>query len=284
MGTGPRRNLRCAVALLPWLAVACGPAPAPDARPLVAVSVLPQAWVVERLAGELVNVAVMIPPGASPATHEPDLSQRRALERAVLYVKVGHPHFPFEATWLDPLLGERPDLTIVDCAAGLERFEHDPHLWLSPSRMRAMAEPIAHALIAALPAEADSIRLNAAAFEAELATTEGRVREILTAARGKSFVVQHPAWGYLAEDYGLIQIAVQDENREPDPRELAELIATARELDVQVIFSQPHFDATSARVVADEVGASVEMLDPLAEDWARNLIHVAERLAAEARG
>jgi len=72
--------------------------------------------------------------------------------------------------------------------------------------------------------------------------------------------------------------------REPDPRRLAQLIERARALGVAVVFSQPQFDPTSARVVAAEIGARIESLDPLAADWATNLVHVAERLAAEARG
>ncbi len=94
----------------------------------------------------------------------------------------------------------------------------------------------------------------------------------------------HPAWGYLAEEYGLVQIAIQHENREPDPHRLARLIKRARDLDVEVIFQQPQFDGASARVVAEAIGGRVEALDPLAADWADNLVHVAERLAAESRG
>ncbi|HKJ25062.1 MAG TPA: zinc ABC transporter substrate-binding protein [Myxococcota bacterium] len=279
----PRRSAR-ALALLALAALACGPAPDADDRPIVAVSVLPQAWLVDRLAGDAVEVVVMIPPGASPATYEPGIAERRALERASLYVKVGHPHLVFEASWLEPLLRERPDLAVVDGAVGLVSFEHDPHLWLSPTRMRAMGRAVALALVDLAPAEADAIRANAAGLDAEIAEVDRTLGRVLSDARGKRFFVLHPAWGYLAEEHGLVQVAIQEHNREPDAHRVAALIGEARALGVAVIFSQPQFDAAGARVVAEEIGARVEPLDPLAADWPTNLVHAAERIAAEARG
>jgi zinc transport system substrate-binding protein len=278
----PARTLAL-LALAALAAAACGGAPEAE-RPIVAVSVLPQAWLVERIAGDVAEVVVMIPPGASPATFEPGLAERRALESAALYVKVGHPHLAFETSWLAPLLRERPELAVVDGSAGLERFEHDPHLWLSPTRMAAMARAVAAGLSEALPDEADAIRAGAARVADEIEATDRAVGEALAGARGKRFFVLHPAWGYLAEEHGLVQVAVQEHNREPDARRLARLIEEARALGVAVVFSQPQFDAAGARVLADEIGARVEILDPLARDWPANLIHAAGRIGAEARG
>jgi zinc transport system substrate-binding protein len=262
----------------------CGPAAEAPARPIVAVSVVPYAWLVERVAGNLVECVVMIPPGASPATHEPTLAERRALERAALYVKVGHSHFPFERAWLDRLLEERPDLPVVDGSPGPERIEDDPHVWVSPARMAETARAVADALVARLPEHAEALRVGESAVLAEIAATEERVRVTLAPARGRTFVVLHPAWGHLAREYGLVQLAIQHGNREPDARRLSEVIERSRALGVEVIFGQPHFDPAGARVVAEAIGARVEILDPLARDWPANLTHVAERLAAEARG
>jgi len=272
-----------ALAALALASLACGDAPELSRRPMVAVSVLPQAWLVERLAGDAVEVAVMIPPGANPASYEPGLVERRALEHAVLYVKVGHPHLVFESSWLEPLLRERPELAVVDGAAGLASLEHDPHLWLSPARMGAMGRAVAEALLAIAPDEAATIGANAARLEAEIAALDDGLRATLAGARDKRFFVLHPAWGYLAAEYGLVQVAIQQHNREPDARRIASLIGEARTLGVAVVFSQPQFDPASARVVAHEIGARVEPLDPLALDWPTNLVHAAERIAAEAR-
>jgi zinc transport system substrate-binding protein len=248
----------------------------------VAVSVLPQRSFVEKIAGDRVRVEVMIPPGANPATHEPGVEQLRWLSRAILYVKVGHPGFPFEAAWLDRLLADHPGLEVVDTGAGLGARAGDPHLWVSPRRAAAMAEAIAAALIRALPAERDAFQANLARFSAEVDALDAEIGRILAPHRGERFLVVHPAWGYLAEDYGLQQVALEPEGKEPDAGTLARRIREARAAGVQVVFAQPHFDDAAARVVADEIGARVEMLDPLAPAWGENLLQVAHAVAAGA--
>ena len=116
--------------------LACGPEPVSDDRPTVAVSVLPQAWILEQLAGDRLNVAVMIPPGANEATYEPTMKQMRAVQRASLYVKIGHPDFPFEAAWLDDLLRDTPDIEVLQGFEGVAFAAGDPHPWTAPSAMR----------------------------------------------------------------------------------------------------------------------------------------------------
>jgi zinc transport system substrate-binding protein len=279
-GTRPRWGWILPVTIA--LSLACGSEQPDRDRPLVVVSVLPQAFFVERIGADLVEIAVMIPPGASPAAHEPNLGQLEALSRASLYVKVGHPHFPFEAAWLEQLLAERRDLPVVDASAGLERTEDDPHIWVSPRHARAMARNIGTALAALLPAQAATLESRLERLLAEIDATDTEVREILRDSRGRAFFVFHPAWGYFAEEYGLRQVAIQESGKEPDPRALAEFIEEAKEAQVKVVFAQPHFDAASARVIAEELGGRVESLDPLAYDWPRNLRDAARAIAAGA--
>jgi len=279
-----RRRLARALAPLPWLLASCGGEAPPDPRPVVAVSVVPQAWLVERLADERVRIVVMIPPGANEATHEPELAEVQALARASLYVKVGHPHFPFEQAWLDRLLAERPDLPVVDGSRGLASLEHDPHVWVSPLRVQEMVGPLADALVRLLPEDAEAIREREARLRDDVRRVDADLRGILGPAHGKTFLVLHPAWGYLAEDYGLVQLAIQHENREPDLHRVSALVAQARALGIDTVFVQPQFDPASARVVAEALGARVETLDPLAPDWDANLERVARQIAQAARG
>jgi zinc transport system substrate-binding protein len=261
------------------LVTACGPDAPRDARPLVAVSVAPQRFVVRAVAGDLVRVEVMIPRGASPHTYEPTLQQIRALDEAALYVKVGHPNFPFEAIWLDRILADAPGLAVVDASAGLPRRDDDPHLWLVPRHVEHMAVQVEAALEKLLPAERDTLRANLDAFRGRARALDREIRGLLEDEKGGEFFVFHPAWGYFAEEYGLRQVAVEHEHKEPDPHELAELIEHARESKVRVIFIQPQFDRKSAQTLAQETGARVEVLDPLAEDWEANLRHAAHALA-----
>lgn len=247
------------------------------------VSVLPQAYFVQRVAGPRVRVEVMIPPGASPATHEPTLEQLRALSEASLYVKVGHPHFPFERAWLGRVLAQANGLRVVDGSAGLEGGDGDPHVWLAPRHALVMAGHVEAALAALLPEHAAEFRANLAAFAAEVRALDAELRELLAPARGRRFLVFHPAWGHFAEAYGLEQIAIERDGKHPDARALQRLIEGARADGVRVLFVQPQLDPRSAELVAGEVGCRVESLDPLARDWAANLRHVGRALAEALR-
>ncbi len=250
-------------------------------RPLVLVSVAPQRFFVERLAGPWVEVRAMLPPGASPIQYEPSWPQLRDVGRATLYVKLGHPHFPFERTWLDPLLAEHPELAVLDSGANAAHDE-DPHTWLVPRNVRAGLGPLADALSTALPGRGPAIQARRGAFERELEVLDGELRARLAPLRGTEFLVFHPAWGHFAAEYGLRQTAVEREHKAPDLGRLAALIERARSERVRVIFVQPQFDPEAARVIADEIGARIEPLDALAGDWPANLRRAARRLA-EAR-
>jgi len=280
--TSSRRAFRSVArvrALLLLGIVACGSEPASSARPLVMVSVLPQEYVVDRVAGDRVRVEVMVPPGASPSTYEPSLAKMRLLGVAALYVKVGHPNFPFEKAWLDRILAEAPDLPVVDASEGAESREGDPHVWVAPRHVETMAVNVEAALGKLLPDHRETLQANLASFRAEIAALDGEIRELLAGRKGGRFLVLHPAWGYFAEAYGLEQVAIEHEHKQPDPHELGQLIERAQETGVGVVFVQPQFDPSAAETLAREIGARVEPLDPLAYDWPENLRRAARALA-----
>jgi zinc transport system substrate-binding protein len=246
----------------------------------VVVSVPPQAFFVRKLAGEQVRVEVLIPPGANPVSYEPGFSQLGAMADASLLVKVGHPQFPFERARLAALLAINPGVPVVDTSAGIDASPGDPHVWVSPANARTIARNLAGALARTLPDHANGVEANLRAFLGEIDALDREILELLAARRGAKFLVFHPAWGYFAEEYGLVQVAIERDHKEPDARQLAELIETARREELTLVFVQPQFDSASAALVATEIGGRVEPLDPLAYDWSTNLRHVAERIAA----
>ncbi|MCK5723282.1 MAG: zinc ABC transporter substrate-binding protein, partial [Gammaproteobacteria bacterium] len=89
------------------------------------------------------------------------------------------------------------------------------------------------------------------------------------------FMVFHPSWGYFADTYGLKQVAVEIEGKNPKPSQLKELIEHAKEQGIKIIFVQPQFSSKSAKLVAREIGGRVAVADPLAQDWSANLRAVA---------
>jgi zinc transport system substrate-binding protein len=261
------------------------PEPSAGAKLQVAVSVPPQAFLVDRIGGDRVEVQVMVLPGTSPAVYEPSPRQLVALSRARLFVKVGHPHSLFEETHLRGVLEKLPEVVVVEMVhgdgphAGSET-EEDPHVWLSPAAMKATAVEIAAALAEIDPTHADGYRERLEELLVEIDRTDAEIRSLLDSLVERSFVVYHPAWGHFAREYGLEQRAIEEEGKEPSPAQMTQLIDLAREHDVRIIFVQEGFSQQGARVIANEVGAEVRALDPLAYDWSENLINVARTLRA----
>jgi zinc transport system substrate-binding protein len=252
-----------------------------DDRLIVTVSILPQAYFVEEVGGSLVSINVMVEPGANPATYEPKASQMRALSDSDAYVSIG---VPFEEAWLDRITAANPDMLMVDSTAGIElrTFPNgvvDPHIWLSPRRVAMQAHNIAQALIELDADHEAEYRANLERFEKEVEGLDLRIAEMLAPHAGQAFVVTHPSWAYFAEDYSLEMIPIEVGGQEPSAAELAELVGISQREGIRVVFAQPEFSTEGAEIVADEIDGEVLLIDPLAEDWAANLVHVAETMA-----
>jgi zinc transport system substrate-binding protein len=147
--------------------------------------------------------------------------------------------------------------------------------------MVAIAVRVETALERLFPDRGELLASNLSRFRADVASLDEEIRSLLEGKRGRAFLVFHPAWGYFAEAYGLEQIAIETDHREPDPRRLGELIQRARAERIGTIFVQPQFDTASAEMIAQEIGARIEPIDPLAYDWDENLRRVARLLAKE---
>ncbi|HKI06315.1 MAG TPA: zinc ABC transporter substrate-binding protein [Thermoanaerobaculia bacterium] len=276
---------------------ACRPAaPTRPSGPLrVAVSVPPQAYFVERIAGRHAEIEVMIPPGYSHVDYSPTPRQVVALSRARLYVAVGHPAFELERTRIRPLLADLPAVEVVDMSQGMRLIEGqgegaegddghghgggDPHVWVAPDSVAVAARNIAAALERIDPAHAAEYRANLRAFEADIADLDRSIRSELGGDRGESFMVYHPTWGYFAHEYGLRQVAIEAEGKEPSAARLIQLIDEARREGVKVVFVQGGFPRKSAQVIAEAIGGRVVTADPQVRDWLGNLRQVTRELS-----
>jgi zinc transport system substrate-binding protein len=277
-----------------FLLAACHPVPPPaaGARIRVAVSVPPQAYFVRRIGGDHVQVDVMIPPGYSHVDYPLTPRQVAALSRARLYVAVGHPAFEFERVQLASVLRDLPGIQVVDMSRGMrllagggegDEDEHghgegDPHVWVAPDTVAVAARNIAAALEGIDPAHAAEYRANLQGFEAEVAALDREIRARLAGAEGARFMVYHPTWGYFAREYGLQQVAVEAEGKEPSAQRLIQLIDQARREKIEVVFVQAGFPRKSAQVIAEAVHGRVLIADPQDPDWPGNLRRVSREL------
>jgi len=269
-----------------------------QSRPVVFVSIPPQAWLVKRLAGDAVEVQTLMVAGANPHTYEPNARQLRKLAAATLYLTIG---MPFEAPLAKRAAALNPSLSVAAMDAGIIKrgapahdHDHDhgapghvccgaggdPHIWLSSHLMCAMASNTVAALEQALPALRPGLAERLAATVAEIRTTDNAVRERLAGLRTRTWVVYHPSWSYFAERYGLKLLAVEEDGKPPSARHLAEIIRQAREAGVRVVFTEPQYDRRPVMTLAKQVGARLEVIDPLAEAWPDLMRDVAAKLSA----
>ena len=267
------------------------------ARPLrVFVSILPQKYFAEKIGGDLVEVAVMVEPGASPHTYEPKPKQMVALAKTNIYFAIG---VPFETTWLEKIAATNPKMLVVHTEADIKKIpmkKHyhpgaeseqdqdgikDPHVWLSPPLVMIMARNILQALLKVDPAHGSVYEINHNSFIKELVALDAEIRGAFE-GKGKNveFMVFHPAWGYFAQAYGLEQVPIELEGKQPKAAELLYLIQYAKERGIKVIFAQPQFSWQTAQAIAKSIDGQIVFVDPLAADWDTNLSQVASRFKA----
>jgi zinc transport system substrate-binding protein len=286
--------------------------PASAAELKTFVSIAPQRYFVQKIGGALVDVSVLVPPGSDPHTYEPKPRQMADLAKSAVYFTVG---IDFEKAWMKRIAATNPGMRVVHTDTGIvkiplpvhhhhegeghthsskkktahshdtaHRHDHaeapDPHVWLSPPLVKAQSRTIADALVAADPPNRTRYEENLAAFLREIDTLDADLKALFAGNPGARFMVFHPSWGYFAQAYGLEQVAIEIEGKDPKPAQLKELIRRARAQGVKVVFVQPQFSAKSAEMVAREIGGQVVAVDPLAENWEENLREVGRRFKA----
>ena len=264
----------------------------------IMVSIPPQKYFVEKIGGEYVNVSVLLPPGTSPHFFEPKPGRMIELGKADMYMAIG---VEYEKHLLPRIKSMHPGLSIIHTDHGIKKIsmgshshahspgnnhehEHDhhygkdPHIWLSPELVMVQAENIYNALSAALPESKKHFQDNYISFTKELEDLDEMIRDIFSQMNpGTKFMVFHPAWGYFAKAYNLVQVPVEIEGKEPRAADLKHLIDTARDENIKVIFVSPQFSKRSAQVIAESIGGETVSIDPLAEDWEHNMRKIAEK-------
>lgn len=323
------------------------------ANPNVTVSIIPQKYFVEKIAGDTVTVNLMVQPGSDPETYEPKPQQMASLEKSDIYFAIG---VPFEDVWLERFKKQFPALFIAKTEQGIEKIamaahhhhehedhadhkdhdheehadhdheheehadhkdhdheehadhdheehadhkdhdheehadhdhEHhhhhhegmlDPHIWLDPILVKTQANNIYNALVQKYPKNKELYKTNLDKFLAQIDTLHGYLTKKLEKVKGEKFMVYHPAWGYFAKRYGLVQESIELEGKEPKPKALEGLINEAKEEGIHTIFVQPQFSQKSAKLIAKAINGRVVSMSPLSFDWEQGLKDTADVL------
>ncbi len=250
------------------------------AKPHVSVSILPQKYFVQQIAKDTLDVNVLVPKGASPATYEPKPKQMSHLSKSEIYFAIG---VGYEKNWLKRFAQTFPKLHIVKTQKGVKKMpmlsthKHhktnlDPHIWLDPILVQTQAKNIASALIKKYPQNKDFYEKNLQEFLLKLENLHVRIQKMFLDKKKKTFLIFHPSWGYFASRYGLTQKAIEIEGKEPKPKDLQRLINEVKKDNLHVIFAQPQFSQKAAKVIAKQINAKLIFLDNLSEDWENELV------------
>ena len=269
-----------------------------ETKPTVSVTIEPQRYFVEKIAGDNFKVNTIVPPGTSPEAYDPTPSQMVALGKSLLYFKVGY--LGFERAWGKTLEENNANVVVVNTSNEIvliEGEDHsieidghlyvdghdhdgiDPHIWSSPKSALIMAENMLNALVKVDVENQKFYRENFKALQVEIIETDKKITTLLENAPVKSFIIYHPALGYFARDYNLTQYSIEFEGKSPSPQQLKQMIDFAHEQGIKTIFVQKGFDMKNAESLAKEVGASVHSIEPLSYNWSEELIKIAEILA-----
>jgi zinc transport system substrate-binding protein len=278
------------IAVLIMIAGSCKNAERVSGKPVIMVSILPQKFFVEKIAGDQFMVEVMIPPGSSPASYEPTPKQIINLNTSNVYLKIGY--IAFELNWISRLQEEYPEVEFIDTSTGVNLMEDgvghghshahgaiEPHIWTSPQNVKIIAGNIARALSENDPSHKEQYQKNLEKFQLEIDSVDMLIQDLLQKIETRSFIIYHPALTYFARDYNLMQIPLEFEGKEPSVKYIQQVVDLARANNTTAILIQSQFNRDEAMTLEREINGKVIPIDPLAYDWTHEMIRIATELS-----
>lgn len=258
---------------------------------VIAVSVAPYAHLLRIIGGSEVEVVVMIPAGANPHTYEPRPATLKEFAKAQVYFSDGS---GMDEAWLPRFKGVNKNIKVVDISnsvSWMQEMDHDhhhgeghaeldPHIWTSPKQVSMIALNMRRALSQLRPEKDGYFVLNHSFLVRKLDRVDSQLKAAVREmpADSRAFIVFHPAYGYLARDYGLTQYTVEVDGKEPKPRDLQKLVEEGKKHNVHLVFVQPQFSSRAAETIAQELNAKVQTTDPLTFDFISNTMQFIESI------
>lgn len=256
------------------------------------VSILPQKYFAEKIGGDLITVKTLVPPGKNPAMFSPSPAVMSRLSKAKVFFRIG---VPYENHLLPKIKSTAPSIKIVDTRKGVrlrtmtghnhadrhhdENMDgKDPHIWLDPNLVKIQAGTMHDALCEIDSEHCGMYSANLLQFHAELDSLDKTLKSILGPFKDRTMLVFHPSFGYLTDEYGLKQMAVEMEGKAPKGSYLTKLIKTARKEKIKAVFVQSQFNNTAVLKIASAINGEVFTLDPLSENYSTNMIKMAETI------
>ncbi len=239
------------------------------------VSITPLKSIVEEITCGDFEVRILVPQGASPETFEPTAKQIAELSDSHLLFQTGL--IDFEQSLVGRVTEQTKVVNLcegVELMAGSCSHHHhshghahgiDPHIWTSPKALMTMVDNVRDCIMREYP---DSTKYDVAAdkLHQRIAELDRYCASRIDDAALRVMMIYHPAYTYYARDYGIEQIAIEHDGKEPSPRQLTTLVERAKSNGIGAILLQPQYSEDKVRSIAEECGAEIVVTDPLCED------------------
>lgn len=268
--------------LLPLLAACTDNAPR---KPTITVTIEPLRFFTEKIGGDKFDVVTMVPNGASPETYEPTAQQMAALTKSQLYIKAGS--LGFERTWSERLKNNAAHLITVNSSEGIKQLKDndrgisDPHTWTSPINAIHIAHNIYRALARIDVKDSAYFRDNLDSLIMQIIELDNIITAKTASAKSKSFIIYHPSLTYFANEYGLEQMVIEENGREPSAASLARLIDTAKKKNVKLMFLQKEFANRNISTITNATGVKTVEINPLSYDWEGEMLKIANAICTK---
>ena len=250
-----------------------------NAKPTVTVTIPPYQYFVEKIAGDKVDVNVMVSNGNNPETYEPNAQQMMELSNSALYLKVGS--IGFEQTWMKKLQDNAPDMKVLDTSVGIKPAQTpggniDPHVWMSCKNARIISSNIFKALCQLEPENKTFFQKNYQQLLSSIDRQDSIIRKSFkdNPEMVRKIVIYHPILTYFARDYQLEQLAIEEEGREPSAAQLKSLIERARKQKIRYCLIQAEFANRNTTTFIKESQTKAMDINPLQADWANAMKEV----------
>lgn len=248
---------------------------------IVAVSIVPEKTFVKAVCKDLAEVVTIIPPGSSPENYEPTPKEKELFSKASVYFSIG---VPTEEANILPNIGKTKVVSLADKVRNVypdrkfESGQRDPHIWLSPKRAKVMINTIAEEMIKIDPANKNVYNKNAKTYIKKLDELDKQIKLDLNKVNSKKFIAYHPAFGYIADDYGLKMYTLECEGKEATASHLQKMIDLAKSENIKAVFYQKEIDSSQSKAFSEEINGKTVQLEPLAEDYINNLKKMAKTM------
>ncbi|MDL2221420.1 zinc ABC transporter substrate-binding protein [Parabacteroides sp. OttesenSCG-928-N08] len=264
---------------------------------VISITIEPQRYFIEKIAGERFQVNCIVPAGQSPETYDPTPKQMMQIGKSRAYLQIGE--IGFEQAWMENIKQNNPQVSFFDLSQGFSFLENeahdhaecngdhhhhhhgtlDPHIWSSIEGARTIAWNTLLALSTIDKEHAAEYWKNFEQLSDEINRLEQEIIALLQPLTHRAFIIYHPALTYFADEFNLRQLCIEMDGKEPSPSQLKELIDVAREHEVKVVFIQQEFDKKNAELIAQETHCRTIPINPLAYEWDKEMIRIAKSLA-----